>query len=699
MKKGEFARGPHTPLEGIGVPQHSLPNSDEIKREASMSRTLSWGIMGTGHIAGVFAHGVQQSQTGTLVAVGSRLQATADTFGETWHIPHRYNRYEDVLADPSVQAVYLAIPHPFHAEWAIKAAEAGKHILCEKPIALNHAEAMAVVEAAQRQDVFLMEAYMYRCHPQTRKLLELIRSGVIGQVRVIQATFSFQVASHPEGRLLNNTLGGGGILDVGGYCTSIARLIAGAAMGQAVAEPVQVAAVGHVGEVTRVDEYTIASLLFPNDIVAQLFTGVQVNGENVVRVFGSEGAMTLSSPWLPRTGEDLSIFVKKNQEATIECIAIDNMRDQYALEVDTVAAHLDARQAPAMSWSDTLGNMKTLDRWRAALGVVYDAEMPAGQILPVSKRPLTVHPEHHMKYGLIAGIEKPLSRLVMGTMHFTSWPYASIMLDNFFEQGGTCFDSAYIYAGGLSEKMLGYWIKNRGIREQVVILDKGAHTPDCNPEALVRQLQESLTRLQTDYVDIYMLHRDNPYIPVGEFMTALNEQKNAGHIRVFGASNWSLERIEEANAWAKMHGMSGFSAISNNFSLARMVQPLCEGCLSSSDSRSRDWFTEHQVSLMPWSSQAQGFFTGRADPHNLLESEFVGCWYSEDNFRRLDRVRALARERRVLPLAVALAYVLHQPFPTFPLIGPLSLAETRTSLQALDIELTPEEVRWLNLEA
>src|SRR5260221_10563040 len=200
-----------------------------LEGETAMSRTLQWGILGTGWIAGVFAKRVKQSQTGRLVAVGSRTQAAADTFGETWSIPHRYSRYEDVLADQSVQAVYVAIPHPFHAQWAIKAAEAGKHVLCEKPIALNHAEAMAIVEAVQRHNVFLMEAYMYRCHPQTAKLLELIRSGVIGQVRLIQATFSFQADAHPESRLLNNALGGGGILDAGGYCTSMAPLIAGAA--------------------------------------------------------------------------------------------------------------------------------------------------------------------------------------------------------------------------------------------------------------------------------------------------------------------------------------------------------------------------------------------------------------------------------------------------------------------------------------
>ena len=662
-----------------------------------MTKTLHWGILGTGRIAGVFANGVQQSQTGTLVAVGSRSQAAADTFGEKWHIPQRYGRYEDVLADQNVQAVYVATPHPFHAEWAIKAAEAGKHVLCEKPIALNHAEAMAIVEAAQRHNVFLMEAFMYRGHPQTAKLLELLRAGAIGQVRVIQATFSFQTPFNPESRLLNNALGGGGIMDVGGYCTSMARLIAGAANGQAVAEPTRIVAVGHVGEQTRVDEYTIASLSFPGDIVAQLFTGVQVNGENVLRIFGSEGSIFVPEPWTPRLGAALNMFVQKN-DGSSEKITVENNRDLYALEADTVAAHLDERQSPTMNWQDTLGNMKVLDQWRAALGVVFDSEKPTGQTLPVHKRPLQVRSGQRMKYGTIAGVEKPISRLVMGVDNQTTWPHTAVMLDDFFEQGGTCFDSAYIYASGVCEKMLGHWIANRGIREQVVLLDKGAHTPNCNPQALVRQLEESLTRLQTEYVDIYMMHRDNPDIPVGEFITVLNEQKAAGRMRVFGASNWSLERIEAANAWAAAHGMSSFSAISNNMSLARMVEPPWVGCISVSDAQSRAWFTEKQMPLMPWSSQARGFFTGRASPGDHSDAELVRCWYSEDNFRRLERVNTMAQQRGVLPINIALAYVLYQPFPTFPLIGPRQLSETRTSLQGLDIELTPDEVRWLNLE-
>jgi aryl-alcohol dehydrogenase-like predicted oxidoreductase len=232
-----------------------------------------------------------------------------------------------------------------------------------------------------------------------------------------------------------------------------------------------------------------------------------------------------------------------------------------------------------------------------------------------------------------------------------------------------------------------------------VILDKGAHSPYCTPEWLVKQFRISLDRLQTDYADMYMMHRDNPDIPVGEFITVLNELKNEGRLRAFGGSNWSIERVEEANKWAAEHGMTGFSAVSNNFSLARMVDPVWAGCISASDKRSRDWLTKNSMALMPWSSQARGFFLpGRANPDDHSDEELVRCWYSDDNFQRLERVNQMAKERGVLPINVALAYVLNQPFPTFPLIGPRQVSETRTSFPALEIELTPEELRWLNLE-
>jgi predicted dehydrogenase/aryl-alcohol dehydrogenase-like predicted oxidoreductase len=663
-----------------------------------MERRLRWGIVGTGRIAAAFANGLARSRTGHLVAVGSRTRSGADAFGDRHDVPVRHGSYDALLADDQVQAVYIATPHPTHAELAIRAAEAGRHILCEKPIALNHAQAMAVVEAAAEHDVFLMEAFMYRCHPQTARVVELVRSGEIGEVRAIRATFSFEAANDPEGRLLNPELGGGGILDVGCYCTSMARLLAGAAMAQPFAEPLTLKAVGRIGA-TGVDEYTAATVSFPGDIVAQLLCGVRLSADSTVRVYGSEGWIEVAAPWIP--GAEATILVGRQGQAEPRQIVIESSEDLYGAEADVVAAHLDARQAPAMSWEDSLGNMRALDSWRREIGLVYELETPEGrgQRLPVHGRALARRDPSPMRHGRIDGLDKPVSRLVMGVDNQRNWSHLAVMLDDFFERGGNCFDTAFNYGQGRMEELLGAWVASRGIRDQVVILDKGAHTPYCDPDSLSRQLLISLERLGTDHVDIYMLHRDNPEVPVGEFIDVLNQHREAGWLTVFGASNWSLDRVREANEWAAARGLRGLAAVSNNFSLARMVEPVWPGCVSSSDPGWRAWLTERQVPLMPWSSQARGFFVaGRADPADRSDPELARSWYSDDNFRRLERVRHLAGERGVLPIQVALAYVLSQPFPTFPLIGPRLLSETRTSFRALTVELSPDDVRWLNLE-
>lgn len=669
-----------------------------------MANNLKWGIIGTGAIAKTFARGVAASRTGELAAVGSRTQESADSFGEEFKVPHRHGSYEALLADPEVQAVYISTPHPLHAEWAIKAAEAGKHILCEKPLTMNYPEAMAVVEAARRNDVFLMEAFMYRCHPQTAKLVELIRSKVIGEVRVIQVTFSFQGAFNPQSRLLDPQLGGGGILDVGCYCASMSRLIAGAALGKDFADPIEVKAAGHIGDITHVDEYAIASLKFPGEIVAQLSTGVQVNQDNVVRVFGSEGSIVVPSPWFcSATDGSIKLIVKRHDEKEPREVVIETDEGLYSIEADTVAAHLEQREAPspAMSVEDTLSNMRTLDSWRLAIGMVYDAEKPDAPRPTVHGGPLAVRPSHNMRYGQIERIEQPVSRLVMGTMlegaqHLL--PHASALYDEFFMSGGNCFDTAHVYGGGMSERTLGQWVKNRGIRDQVVILAKGAHTPYCTPQGLTDQLFESLDRLQMDYADIYMMHRDNLDVPVGEFIDVLNEHVRAGRMRAFGGSNWSLARVEEANRYAEAKGVAGFVAVSNNFSLARMVSPIWGGSIGTADPESRAWFTRTQMPLFAWSSQARGFFV-RGNPEYRADAELVRCWYSDDNFQRLERVQQMAQRKGVSPINIALAYVLNQPFPTFPLIGPRALSEVRTALPGLDVELTPDDLRWLNLEA
>jgi len=539
-----------------------------------MTTKLKWGIIGTGAIARKFAHGLTQSTTGKLVAVGSRSVESAQKFtGEYPATTHA--SYEALLADPEVQAVYISTPHPMHAEWSIKAAEAGKHVLCEKPLALNHAEAMAVVDAARRNDVFLMEAFMYRCHPQTAKLVELIQQKVIGEVRLVNATFSFKSGYNLEGRLLNNALGGGGILDVGGYCTSGARLVAGAAAGKAFEEPVEFFGTGHLGKESRVDEYAVASMRFASGVVAQIATGVQLNLENNLRISGTEGSIVVPSPWVVTREPGFSkILVFKGNVP--EEVLVESDRSIYAYEADHVAEHIGDRQSPAMSWDDSLGNMQMLDLWRKGVGVVYDSELPEAPEakFTVARRPLALRADNRMKYGSIAGIEKQISRLIFGCDNQREYPNAAVRFDDFFERGGNCFDTAWLYGGGRQERLLGQWIKNRGIREKTVILGKGAHTPHCDPKSITSQLLESLDRLQTDYVDIYVMHRDNPEIPVGEFVDVLNEHKKAGRIRAFGGSNWTSERIDEGNAYAEKHGLTGFAAVSNNFSLARMIDPV-----------------------------------------------------------------------------------------------------------------------------
>ena len=208
-----------------------------------------------------------------------------------------HGSYEALLADPAVEAVYISTPHPFHAEWCVKAARAGKHILCEKPLTMNLAEARVVADAAREHGVFLMEAFMYRCHPQTARLVELIRSGVIGAVGVIRATFSFDAGYKAESRLFKNELGGGGILDVGCYTMSISRLVAGAAQGLPFVNPAKVAGYARLHPEAGTDLYAVASVEFPGGVLAQLAAGVGLDQEIGLRVFGSEGSLHLPSPW------------------------------------------------------------------------------------------------------------------------------------------------------------------------------------------------------------------------------------------------------------------------------------------------------------------------------------------------------------------------------------------------------------------
>jgi predicted dehydrogenase len=338
---------------------------------------IKWGIIGTGGIAGTFARALEASKTGDLLAVGSRAQKTADDFGEKFDISHRYSSYDDLLADSDIDAIYNALPNNLHLEWAVKAARAGKHILCEKPLTVNAGEAEQMIVAIKEADVFLMEAFMYRCHPQTTKLAELIREGAIGDVRFIQASFCYDMGDSDEayGNIrLRNDVCGGGIMDVGCYTFSMARLVAGAALGLSKpAEPESVCGAAHIGERGRVDEWASASVRFPNGIIANLLCACRASVPSTLYVWGTEGSMEVPDPWKPNVGK---IILKRSGKEAEELEIPAEASSCYTLEADVVARNLSEREAPypCMTWEDSINNMKALDQWRRSIGLVFDIE-------------------------------------------------------------------------------------------------------------------------------------------------------------------------------------------------------------------------------------------------------------------------------------------------------------------------------------
>jgi aryl-alcohol dehydrogenase-like predicted oxidoreductase len=437
--------------------------------------------------------------------------------------------------------------------------------------------------------------------------------------------------------------------------------------------------------------------------LANLTCGNRVKVDSALRIWGSAGNIQVANPWFPGQGE---IIINRDGRET-EKVLLSSEIPLYALEADMVARHVENRQAPApcMTIADSFGQQETLDRWREEIGLVFDCEKPEQLDMPAGGQALAARPEISMPFGNVEGVAKPVSRVVMGSMVMTPrrMAYSFALLDDYFERGGNCIDTAWVYGGGEAERAVGAWMKMRDIRDAIVLIAKGAHTPECSPEGITRQLQQSLDRLQTDAVDIYMMHRDNPEIPVAEFVECLNEHQKAGRVTSFGVSNWSLERLIEANNYASEKGLTGFSSTSVNFSLAQWNEPMWPGCVAGSDEKSRAWYQRTAMPLFAWSSQASGFFTGRFSPQNREDamrnphlSEVARVWFNEANFARLERAQQLAGQKNTGATQIALAYVLSQPLNIFALIGPRTIEETRTSMLALDVPLTRQELRWLD---
>jgi len=648
---------------------------------------LKWGIIGTGLIANRFATGVNLSTENEIYAVGSRNVESAKNFAGKYGVEKYYGSYDELIADNDVQAVYISTPHPFHAEWAIKCAKSKKHILIEKPFGINSDEAKAIADVAEHEGVFAMEAFMYRCHPQMNKIKEIIESGELGIIRMIYAEFSYNADFDPTHRLFAQELGGGGILDVGCYPVSFARRIAGFAAGKPFLNPIQIQGNSGFAD-TRVDGWSSAVLTFENGIIANTVTGVQLMGGSSARIIGTNGWLEVLNPWVPNLNcGDAVLRITTDYGENFTEIFVPTLKELYQYEADEFSSHIELLKSSAMSIDDTIGNMETLDLWRNSIGMVYDKEKPENYgELTILNEPLKRYTDTQMKYGKIDGLDKEISRLVLGADMNYTMPHTAIKFDEYFSLGGNCFDTSYGYGNpnGVCEINLGAWVKSRSVRSDVVIIEKGANFPNNTPEGILFELEKGLERLDMDYVDIYMMHRDNIQIPASELLDVMLLAKEKGLCKIFGVSNWSLTRLLEAEEYTKANNKQFFSLLSNQFSLAKMYDTPWKGyyTVSANTPEFINFLKDRQLPLFPWGSQARGFFTNSFNPNS---DEAKRCWYSEENMKLRDYAFNKAKELGVEPINIALDFVINQPFPTFPLIGPMRYRELWSSISTLNL--------------
>src|SRR5690606_321437 len=330
-----------------------------LREEPDMTEPkIRWGIIGPGSIAKAFRGGPAASRHGVLAAIATR-NPDRPGLAETFPGARIVHGYDALLADKEIDAVYIAVPHPGHAEWAIKAAQAGKHVLVEKPLALSAHEADAVFHAHRKAGTFAGEAFMYRLHPQTARLIELIRSGALGEIRMIQSSFGFSMGTfQPEHRLFASDLAGGGIMDVGCYPVSMARLLAGAAQDRPFADPIRIAGTAALNA-EGTDDWAAAILTFDNGIVAQVSCAVMANLDNVLRIHGSEGRIEVPDFWFAGGDRDQGLgHIDVIRDGRTETISVNATAHLYSFEADAASlAILAGKQefdVPGMSWDDTL---------------------------------------------------------------------------------------------------------------------------------------------------------------------------------------------------------------------------------------------------------------------------------------------------------------------------------------------------------
>jgi predicted dehydrogenase len=318
----------------------------------STTSLVKWGIVSTADINRKVIPGAQASDKVDLVGVASRTQERADAYAQEWGIPRGYGSYEALLADPEIEAVYISLPNTLHVEWTIKALEAGKHVLCEKPLTRHPADAEAAFDAAERTGRLLMEAFMYRHNPQTARLVELVRGGAIGELRLVRSVFSYGLYDTDNIRL-QAELEGGALMDVGCYNVSASRLLAGG-------EPERVWGEAWYGP-TGTDWVFAGTMRFPGDLIATFDCATGLHPRDELEAIGTEGTLFLDDPWhCLKPGIEL-----RRPDGTVERIEIEQ-RDSYRLELENLSDAIRGEGEPLLGREDALGQARALEALHAS---------------------------------------------------------------------------------------------------------------------------------------------------------------------------------------------------------------------------------------------------------------------------------------------------------------------------------------------
>lgn len=317
-----------------------------------------------------------------------------------------------------------------------------------------------------------------------------------------------------------------------------------------------------------------------------------------------------------------------------------------------------------------------------------------------------------MLYGQVPYLEKQVSRLVHGTIMISMQKQGEsfALLDDMFALGVNTFDTAVIYGDG--ERVLGSWMQARGNRDQVVILTKGAHhngwRKRVTPHDIRTDVSDSLAKLMTDAIDIYILHRDDPAVPVGPIVEVLNELREEGKIRAFGGSNWTHQRLDKANSYAKERGLVPFTASSPNYGLAEQVDnPWGPGCVTLAgpqEAEARAWYAQTNLPIFAYSSLGRGFFSGllkSSEVHQaeaLFDEPTLRGYCHPVNYRRLERVEQMAWKKGLTVPQIAMAWLMNQPLNVYALVGTHTREEMEQNIEAMHCILTQEELNWLDLQ-